>query len=171
MLDVSGTSTGSTPRSARLLQDQAPDHRTAARPSDRLGDLPAVEATFGPDFWQCLANGFEVNQVDQSFMDFADGEFDFLWCRHLLEQRHTAVHARRVPAMNQAGRLGLCRPPRTGHFRLPREQSKPLQRLPAQSWFPLLSRVGFALECDITINFTMTYGPDTYRSYIVRRRG
>jgi len=62
-------------------------------------------------------------------------------------------------------------PPRTGHFRLPREQSKPLQRLPAQSWFPLLSRVGFALECDITINFTMTYGPDTYRSYIVRRRG
>jgi hypothetical protein len=121
------------------------------------------------NFWQRRANGFEVNQVDQNFMDFADGEFDFLWCRHLLEQRRTAVHARRVPAGNQAGRLGLSRAPRTGRFRLPREQSKPLQHLPAQSWFPLLSCVGFALECDITINFTMTYGPDTHPSYLLRR--
>src|SRR5689334_4558158 len=169
MSDVFGTSTGSTPRSARLLQD--PDHRTAAYPRNRLGDLRAVEATLGPDFWQRRANGFEVNQVDQNFMDFADGEFDFLWCRHLLEQRRTAVHVRRVPAGNQARRLGLCRASRTGHFRLPREQSKPLQRLPAQSWFPLLTRVGFALECDITINFSMTYGPDTYRSYLLRRSG
>ena len=117
MSDVFGTSTGSTPPSVRLLED--PDHRTVAYPRNRLGDLRAVEATLGPDFWQRRANGFEVNQVDQNFMDFADGEFDFLCCRHLLEQRRTAVHARRVSAGNQAGWLGLCRASRTGYFRSP----------------------------------------------------
>jgi SAM-dependent methyltransferase len=47
--------------------------------------LRAVGVTLGPDFATCRAKGFEVYQMDQNFMDFADDEFDFLWCRHVLE--------------------------------------------------------------------------------------
>ena len=49
----------------------------------RLG-LQVVGITLGSDFETCRAKGFEVYKMDQNFMDFADGEFDLLWCRHVL---------------------------------------------------------------------------------------
>jgi SAM-dependent methyltransferase len=37
------------------------------------------------DYEVCRAKGFNVFQMDQNFMTFEDGAFDFLWCRHVLE--------------------------------------------------------------------------------------
>jgi len=37
------------------------------------------------DFETCPGKNFKVHQVDQNFMHVTDGEFDFLWCRHVLE--------------------------------------------------------------------------------------
>ncbi len=33
----------------------------------------------------CSKKGFNVLQMDQSFLDFSDKEFDFIWCRHCIE--------------------------------------------------------------------------------------
>jgi len=33
----------------------------------------------------CRQKGYEVYEMDQSFLDFNDEEFDFIWCRHCLE--------------------------------------------------------------------------------------
>jgi len=33
----------------------------------------------------CRAKGFSVREMDQSFLDFPDQEFDLVWCRHCLE--------------------------------------------------------------------------------------
>lgn len=33
----------------------------------------------------CQKKNFDVRYMDMSFLDFEDGEFDFLWCRHCIE--------------------------------------------------------------------------------------
>ena len=33
----------------------------------------------------CQQKGYQVYQMDQSFLEFADNYFDFVWCRHCLE--------------------------------------------------------------------------------------
>src|SRR3989339_1106644 len=37
------------------------------------------------DLTACREKGFEVACMDQSFLDFPDGHFDLVWCRHCLE--------------------------------------------------------------------------------------
>lgn len=37
------------------------------------------------DYEICKNLGYEVYQMDQSFLQFDDAEFDFLWARHVLE--------------------------------------------------------------------------------------
>ena len=37
------------------------------------------------DISELRRRGFEVFCMDQSFLDFPDAEFDFVWCRHCLE--------------------------------------------------------------------------------------
>ena len=41
--------------------------------------LLVVRVAFSSDLETCRAKGFEVHQMDQNFMDFTDGEFDFFW--------------------------------------------------------------------------------------------
>ncbi|MBD1936068.1 class I SAM-dependent methyltransferase [Microcoleus sp. FACHB-68] len=49
------------------------------------GYLP-VGITLGQeDINACRTNGYEVYEMDQSFLEFGDAEFDFLWCRHCIE--------------------------------------------------------------------------------------
>jgi len=33
----------------------------------------------------CQQKCYEVYEMDQSFLDFADASFDFVWCRHCIE--------------------------------------------------------------------------------------
>ena len=45
-----------------------------------------VGITLGVDDLEiCRRKGFEVYEMDQSFLSFGDEQFDFVWCRHCLE--------------------------------------------------------------------------------------
>jgi 2-polyprenyl-3-methyl-5-hydroxy-6-metoxy-1,4-benzoquinol methylase len=50
----------------------------------KLG-LKPIGITLAADYGICLAKGHDVRAMDQSFLEFADQEFDLLWCRHVLE--------------------------------------------------------------------------------------
>jgi len=46
----------------------------------------AVGITLGKeDINACREKGYEAHEMDQSFLEFNDSEFDFLWCRHCIE--------------------------------------------------------------------------------------
>ena len=134
--------------------------------------LRAVGVTLGPDFVTCRAKGFEVYQMDQNFMDFADDEFDFLWCRHVLEHSvaplFTLAEYHRVTKPDGLVYIEVPAPDTSAHHE---NNPNHYSVFPASSWLALFSRVGFALERSIAINFTMPCGPDTYWSYLLRRSG
>ena len=134
--------------------------------------LRAVGVTLGPDFATCRAKGFEVYQMDQNFMDFADDEFDFLWCRHVLEHSvaplFTLAEYHRVTKPDGLVYIEVPAPDTSAHHE---NNPNHYSVFPASSWLALFSRVGFALERSIAINFTMPCGPDTYWSYLLRRSG
>jgi SAM-dependent methyltransferase len=134
--------------------------------------LRAVGVTLGPDFATCRAKGFEVYQMDQNFMDFADDEFDFLWCRHVLEHSvaplFTLAEYHRVTKPDGLVYIEVPAPDTSAHHE---NNPNHYSVFPASSWLALFSRVGFALERSIAINFTVPCGPDTYWSYLLRRSG
>src|ERR1700747_943381 len=134
--------------------------------------LRAVGVTLGPDFATCRPKGFEVFQMDQNFMDFADDEFDFLWCRHVLEHSvvplFTLAEYHRVTKPDGLVYIEVPAPDTSAHHE---NNPNHYSVFPASSWLALFSRVGFALERSIAINFTMPCGPDTYWSYLLRRSG
>lgn len=134
--------------------------------------LRAVGITLGSDFAACQAQGFEVHQMDQNFMDFANSEFDLLWCRHVLEHSvvpvFTLAEYWRVTKPNGLAYVEVPAPDTSAHHeRNPNHYSV----LPASSWFSLFSRVGFAVERSVAMDFIVPCGPDTYWSYLLRRTG
>lgn len=135
----------------------------------RLG-LEAVGITLGSDAETCRAKGFEVHQMDQNFMEFADGEFDLLWCRHVLEHSvaplFTLTEYRRLMKPNGLVYIEVPAPDTSAHHETnPNHYSV----LPASSWLNLFSRAGLAVERSLEINFTVPCGPDTYWSFLLRR--
>jgi len=135
----------------------------------RLG-LQVVGITLGSDLEICRAKGFEVYQMDQNFMDFADDEFDLLWCRHILEHSvaplFTLAEYQRVTKPDGLVYIEVPAPDTSAHH-----ESNPnhYSVLPASSWLSLFSRLGFAVERGVAINFNVPCGPDTYWSYLLRR--
>jgi SAM-dependent methyltransferase len=137
----------------------------------RLG-LRAVGVTLGPDFATRRAKGFEVHQMDHNFMDFADGEFDFPWCRHVPEHSviplFTLAEYWRIIKPEGLVYVEVSAPDTSAHHE---NNPNHYSVFRASSWHALFSRVGFAVERSIAIEFTAPCGPDTYWSYQLRRIG
>jgi SAM-dependent methyltransferase len=132
--------------------------------------LDTVGINLGTDADICRAKGFKVRGMDQSFLDFADEAFDFLWCRHILEHSvfplFTLSEYRRVvkpggyvyievPAPDTACRHQT----NVNHYSV----------LGKSMWQSLFERVGFALERAFDINFVVPAGPDVYWAFLVRK--
>ena len=135
----------------------------------REAGLQATGITLGGDYEICRAKGFDVHQMDQNFMGFADGSFDFLWCRHVLEHSiaplFTLTEYRRVT--KTAGRVyvEVPAPDTSAHHELnPNHYSV----LPIVSWLSLFERAGFVTERCVNIDFTAPCGPDLYWSCLLR---
>ncbi|MBF0294925.1 MAG: class I SAM-dependent methyltransferase [Magnetococcales bacterium] len=132
--------------------------------------LTAEGITLGTDCEVCLGKGLQVRAMDQNFMTFADGEFDFLWCRHVLEHSlapyFTLSEYRRVT--RPGGRIYVEVPaPGTSahHEGNPNHYSV----LPDSLWQILFARAGLTLERKVTFNFEVACGPDEYWAYLLRR--
>ena len=123
------------------------------------------------DVQVCRQKGYEVYEMDQSFLDFNDEEFDFIWCRHCLEHSifpfFTLTELFRV--LKQKGYLYIEVPaPDTtaGH----QNNKNHYSVLGRGMWLALIKRSGFiVLEMfDIPIELK-TGGKDLYWAFIQQK--
>jgi SAM-dependent methyltransferase len=135
----------------------------------KLG-MDATGITLGTDYDICRAKNLDVQQMDQNFMTFAEGSFDFLWCRHVLEHSFaplfTLTEYRRV---TRPGGLVYVEVPAPATFA--RHESNPnhYSVLPIQSWLNLFMRAKLAEVRIVEMNITTPNGPDLYWSALLRR--
>ena len=138
----------------------------------RDGGLPAIGITIGDeDLAACRARGFEVRDMDQSYLDFPDESFDLVWCRHALEHSvapyFTLAGFHRVLA--RGGTLYVEVPaPDTAckHETNPNHYSV----LGRSAWISLMQRAGFDVVDTAVIDFAVPAGPDTYWGFILHKR-
>ncbi|MEO8114390.1 MAG: methyltransferase domain-containing protein, partial [Phenylobacterium sp.] len=124
----------------------------------------------GDDVEVCRAKGLDAREMDFSFLDFDDGRFDLVWCRHVLEHSvfpyFTLSEMHRV--LKPGGLLYLEAPaPDTAC----RHQTNPnhYSVLGKSMWLELVRRAGF-IDIGVTdVTLTTQAGPDLYWSFIARR--
>lgn len=134
--------------------------------------LEPIGITLGDDAEVCRAKGFEVVEMDLSFLDFEDGRFDLVWCRHALEHSvfpfFTLSEMHRV--LKPGGVLYVEVPaPDTscGHQTNPNHYSV----LGKSMWQELIRRTGFPETRQVDINFPTGRGPDTYWAFMQKKPG
>jgi len=134
-----------------------------------LGAEP-VGLTFGEDYQVCRSKGFEVHEMDQSFLDFDSESFDLVWCRHCLE--HSIF-----PYFTLSEFFRVLKPGAVLYVEVPApdtisaHQSNPnhYSVLGKSMWRELLNRAGFEEGEDLDVNFQLVIGPDTYWSFFRTR--
>jgi SAM-dependent methyltransferase len=135
----------------------------------RLG-VAATGITLGPDYEVCRAKGFDVRPMDQNFMSFADADFDFLWCRHVLEHSvaplFTLGEYRRVTKPNGLVYVEVPAPETSAHHET---NANHYSVFPSACWLQLFARAGFLVQSSNELTFTVPCGPDKYLSYLLRR--
>lgn len=111
----------------------------------------------------CREKGHSVQKMDQSFLEFPDSSFSFVWARHVIEHSifpyFTLSEFARV--IDTGGYLYLEVPaPETSchHETNPNHYSV----LNMGSWKSLLGRCGFDIQEDVHFRFTTGMGPDEY---------
>ncbi len=118
----------------------------------------------------CQQRGYQVYEMDQSFLDFADASFDFVWCRHCLEHSifpyFTLSEIHRV--LKPQGYLYIelpapdtsCKHQANGnHYSV----------LGKNMWTELIKRLGFEALQVFDINFHTPMGPDIYWAMIQKK--
>lgn len=132
--------------------------------------MDAVGITLGPDFEICRNKGLKVRQMDQSFLEFDDEEFDFLWCRHVLEHSifplFTLTEYSRV--VKPGGHIYVEVPaPDTpcAHQANPNHYSV----LGESMWVRLFEKVGLSVIQSFALNFAVPAGPDVYWAFLLTK--
>ena len=122
------------------------------------------------DISVCRENGYEVYEMDQSFLDFSDQEFDFIWCRHCLEHSifpfFTLSELFRV--LKQKGYLYI-EVPAPGTSCKHQSNRNHYSVLGKEMWSELITRTGFTLLEVLDISFRVPAGQDQYWAFIEQR--
>jgi len=119
----------------------------------------------------CREKGYEVYEMDQSFLDFNDEEFDFIWCRHCLEHSvfpyFTLSEFFRV--LKHKGYLYIEVPaPDTvwNH----QENRNHYSVLGKSMWTQLIERSGFDILDFLDIKVPLAAGIDHYLAFIQQKQ-
>lgn len=119
----------------------------------------------------CREGGFDVHQMDQSFLRFSDKSFGFIWCRHCLEHSpfplFTLKGFHRV--LQEKGFLYLEMPaPDTAcHHEC---NANHYSVLTQGAWSSLIERSGFVILNKMSIGFESMIGPDNYLGFFVQKK-
>ncbi len=131
--------------------------------------LSAVGITLGPDAAVCRDKGFDAREMDQNFMEFPDGAFDLLWCRHVLEHSiaplFTLDEYRRVTKPGGHVYVEVPAPDTVAHHE---DNPNHYSVLPISGWLSLFRRTGFVVAQDRKIKVTVPVGADVYWSFLLR---
>ena len=132
------------------------------------GYLSAVGITLNDeDVRICRKNGHDVRKMDQSFLEFLDGSFDFVWARHVIEHSifpyFTLMEFARVLAPGGTLYLEVPAPETSCHHETNPNHYSVFGR---GAWVSLLGRCGFAVCDEAKYSFTTGMGPDEYWGFI-----
>lgn len=130
----------------------------------------AVGITLGDDVAVCRSKGFDVREMDLSFMEFGDSTFDMVWCRHALE--HSVF-----PYFTLSELSRVLKPNGVLYVEVPapdticRHQDNPnhYSVLGKSMWLSLMRRSGFQLIEHTDLNVKTAVGPDMYWAFLLRR--
>lgn len=132
--------------------------------------LDARGAALGADVAVCRAKGLDVREMDQSFLAFGDGEFDFLWCRHVLEHSifplFTLSEYHRVLKPGGHAYVEVPAPDTACRHQTNRNHYSVLGR---SMWLELFARARLAVQWSTDFNFRVKAGPDVYWAFLLRR--
>jgi SAM-dependent methyltransferase len=133
--------------------------------------LQAVGITINDeDLRICREKGHEVLDMDQSFLDFRDGEFDLVWARHCIEHSifpmFTLSGFHRV--LKNGGMLYVEVPAPDTMFHHERNLNH-YSVFTKSAWASLLNRSGFRIAWDNNFDFPLRDGPDTYYMFVCEK--
>jgi SAM-dependent methyltransferase len=132
--------------------------------------LDPLGVTLGEDAEVCRRKGFNVRDMDFAFLDFDDGSFDLVWCRHAIE--HSVF-----PYFTLSELHRILKPGGVLYLEVPapdtacRHQTNPnhYSVLPQSMWLDLIGRAGFPTTNWIAIEFSTPAGADTYWAFTQRK--
>lgn len=125
---------------------------------------------FGEDVGICRKKGFDVHEMDMSFLNFPDESFDLVWARHSLEHslfpfftvdvihsvlKHGGVLYAEVPAPDTSANHQQNRNHYSCHTR--------------SSWATLFERVGFTTIETFDLEVDLMCGPDVWFSFTLQK--
>ena len=118
----------------------------------------------------CQQKGYQVYQMDQSFLEFTDNHFDFVWCRHCLEHSifpyFTLQEISRV--IKPEGYLYIEVPAPDTNCK--HQTNKNYYSVLGKSmWLDLIKRSGFEILQVLDIKFNVPAGPDIYWAMIQKK--
>ncbi|MDR4504168.1 MAG: class I SAM-dependent methyltransferase [Candidatus Scalindua sp.] len=122
------------------------------------------------DFLACREKGFEVHQMDQTFIEFSDEEFDFVWCRHCLEHSFspylTLLELSRVLKQKGYMYIEVPAPDTVSNHQANRNHYSVLGK---SMWTELIKRSGFDLLDSSIITIDLKIGQDVYWSFVIQK--
>jgi len=123
------------------------------------------------DVMICRKKGHDARKMDQSFLEFSDASFDFIWARHVIEHSIFPYFTLSEYARTLApeGQLYLEVPaPETSchHEQNPNHYSV----LSQGAWTSLLARSGFTIIEGIKHVLTTGMGSDEYWGFFCKKR-
>ena len=122
------------------------------------------------DLSVCKQKGYDVYEMDQSFLDFKDEEFDLIWCRHCLEHSVfpylTLIEFFRV--LKHKGYLYIEVPAPDTSCKHQTNQNH-YSVLSKSMWEELIRRTGFDILVVNNIEFEVVAGTDLYWSFIEQK--
>jgi 2-polyprenyl-3-methyl-5-hydroxy-6-metoxy-1,4-benzoquinol methylase len=126
--------------------------------------------TFGEDYEECKRQGFGVEQMDMSFLEFPDESFDLVWARHSLEHSLFPYFTLDVLAATlKRGGLLYVEVPAPDTSANHQQNRNHYSCLTRSSWLSLFSRVGFEIVEDGDIHVQLMCGPDVWHSFLLRK--
>lgn len=115
----------------------------------------------------CCEKGHDVRKMDQSFLEFADESFDFIWARHVIEHSifpyFTLMGFARVLAAGGTLYLEVPAPETSCHHETNPNHYSVFGR---GAWVSLLGRCGLIVRDEAQFAFTTGMGPDEYWGFI-----
>ena len=129
-----------------------------------------IGTTFGEDHKICRQKGFEVYEMDQSFLDFIPNSFDIVWCRHALE--HSLM-----PLFTLRGFSEVLKPGGILYLEMPAPDTAAMHEtnqnhyscFTKRAWISLIERSDFSIFDNTDIKFTVSVGEDQYYSFFCRK--
>jgi SAM-dependent methyltransferase len=119
----------------------------------------------------CRKKGYEVYEMDQSFLDFNNEEFDFIWCRHCLE--HSIF-----PYFTLSEFFRVLKPKGHLYIEVPapdticnhQENNNHYSVFGKSMWAELIERSGFDILDFMDIKVPLETGTDYYLAFIQQKR-